>query len=132
MEKIIMNVEKTADYYSAYSVNCDGIYAAGESLDAVKRDTEDAISIIKSEYPQEQWPEALRGDYELEYKLDIVSFLNYYSRYLSLAGLGRITGINQKQLSNYLNGRAVPRQKQIDRISQGIRRFADELRTMTL
>ena len=35
--------------------------------------------------------------------------MEYYSKYISLAGMEKMTGINQKQLSNYLNHRAVPR-----------------------
>lgn len=132
MEKIRMIIEKTDDFYTGYSENCDGIYAAGDSVEAVMADTENAIRLIKNNLPYDRWPDQIKGEYELEYRLDIVSFLRYYSRFLSLAGLGRITGINQKQLSNYMNGRSVPRQKQVERISEGLHRFAAELLTVTL
>ena len=132
MEKIIMIIEKSSDFYSGYSDNCDGIYASGDSIEAVKADTEKAIELIKENLPEDRWPEQIKGDFEIEYHLDIVSFLEYYSRFLSLAGLGRITGINQKQLSNYMNRRAVPRRKQIDRISEGLHKFASELMSVTL
>ena len=62
----------------------------------------------------------------------VLSFLEYFSQYLSLAGMERITGVNQKQLSNYLNRRSKPRKQQIERISKGLRRFASELLSMTL
>ena len=35
-----MIVERSKDYFDAYSENCDGIYAAGNSIDAVKADAE--------------------------------------------------------------------------------------------
>ena len=35
-----MIIEKSKDFFDAYSDNCDGIYAAGESVDAVKADTD--------------------------------------------------------------------------------------------
>ena len=54
------------------------------------------------------------------------------SGFMSLAGMERATGINQKQLSNYLNHRAVPRRKQADRIISGIHRFAKEPLGITL
>lgn len=47
MEKIIMVIEKSKDFYDAYSDNCDGIYAAGGSIDEVKKDVENAIATIK-------------------------------------------------------------------------------------
>ena len=40
--------------------------------------------------------------------------------------------LNQKQLSNYLHRRAVPRQKQADRIMRGLHRFAREILSITL
>lgn len=131
-KKIIMVVEKSKDYYDAYSDNCDGIYAAGDSIDAVKADAEAAIKALRDNLPESQWPEPLRGDYEIEWRLDVRSFLEYYREYLSLSGLEKITGINQKQLSNYLNGRSVPRRRQAERISQGLHRFAAGLLSITL
>ena len=32
MEKIIMIIEKSNDHFGAYSENCEGIYAAGDSM----------------------------------------------------------------------------------------------------
>ena len=132
MKKIIIVIERSADLFDAYSDNCDGIYGAGDTLEACKADIETSIRQIKEKLPIEQWPEELKGEYELEYKLDIQSFLEYFSQYLSLAGMERITGVNQKQLSNYLNRRAKPRKQQVERISKGLRRFASELLSITL
>lgn len=132
MEKIIMVIEKSGDFYDAYSDNCEGIYAAGDSIEAVKADTQKAIALIKKEWPENEWPEQLKGDYEIQYKLDARSFLEYYKGIISLAGLEKITGINQKQLSNYLNNHAKPRPKQTERINEGIHRFAHELLNITL
>lgn len=127
MEQIIMMIEKTADYYDAYSVNCDGIYAAGKDIAEVKRNTLDAIRLIKENLAEEQYPAPLRGEYSLSFRFDTRTFLDYYRDSISLAGLEKITGIHQKQLSNYLNNRSKPRQSQIDRINKGIHRFATEL-----
>lgn len=131
-KKIVMVIEKSEDYFSAYSDNCEGIYAAGESIDAVKADTYKAIELIKKNLPKERWPKEIKGEFDIEWKLDVQSFLEYYSRYMSLAGIERVTGINQKQLSNYLNHRAVPRHKQAERIINGIHKFANELLSITL
>ena len=132
MEKIIMIIEKTKDFFDAYSENCDGIYAAGDSIEAVKADTEEAISLIKKNLSEDRWPKQIRGEYEIEWKFDVPSFLEYYSSFMSLSGMEKMTGIHQKQLSNYLNHRAVPRRKQADRIITGIHRFARELLSITL
>ena len=132
MEKIIMLIEKSKDFYGASSENCDGIFAAGESIEAVKQDTYKAIEGIKNNLPEERWPKQIKGDFEIEWKFDVPSFLEYYSGFMSLAGKEKLTGINQKQLSNYLNHRAVPRKRQADRIINGIHNFARELLSITL
>ena len=116
MEKIIMIIEKSKDFFDAYSDNCDGIYAA----------------LIKKNLPEDRWPKQIKGEFEIEWKFDVPSFLEYYGEYLSLAGLERMTGIHQKQLSNYLHRRSVPRQKQADRIINGLHRFAREILSITL
>ena len=87
-------IEKTSDFYSGYSDNVDGIYCAGDSIEAVMADAKNAIALIKENLPEERWPEAIKGEYTLTYRLDPVSFLRYYSRFFSLAVLGRMTGIN--------------------------------------
>ena len=132
MEKIIMLIGKSSDFYGAMSENCEGIYAAGPDIEAVKADTYKAIEGIKRNLPEDRWPEQIKGDFEIEWKFDVPSFLEYYSGFISLAGMERMTGIHQKQLSNYLHHRAVPRQKQADRIIKGLHNFARELLSITL
>ena len=127
-----MIVEKSKDFFDAYSDNCDGIYASGESMEAVKSDALEAIRLIKKNLPEDRWPEQIKGEFEIEWKFDVPSFLEYYGDYLSLSGMERMTGSNQKQLSNYLHRRAVPRQKQADRIMRGLHRFAREILSITL
>ena len=132
MKKIIIVIERSADLFDAYSDNCDGIYGAGNSIEECKKDIELSIAQIKEKLPLERWPEEIKGEYELEYKLDAQSFLEYFSDFISLAGMERITGVHQKQLSNYLNRRAKPRKQQVDRIREDLHRFAEELLSITL
>lgn len=132
MEKIVMVISASKDSFGAYSENCEGIFAAGDTLEEAKADTYEAIRLIKKNLPEERWPEQIKGEFEIEWKFDVPSFLEYYSSFISLAGMEKLTGINQKQLSNYLNHRAVPRRKQADRIVTGIHKFAHELLSITL
>lgn len=132
MEKIIMNISASKNHFGAFSENCDGIYAAGDTIEETKNDVYTAIQLIKENLPEERWPKQIKGEFEIEWHFDIPSFLAYYSGYMSLAGMEKATGINQKQLSNYLNHRATPRRKQADRIINGIHKFAKELLSITL
>lgn len=61
------------------------------------------------------------------FKYDVPSFLQEYAFAFSLAGLERITGINQKQLGHYISGYRKPSEKTIRRIESGIRSFCSQL-----
>jgi predicted RNase H-like HicB family nuclease len=53
-------------------------------------------------------------DLEFEFKYDMASFLTSYCDRISLAGLGRLTGIDRKQLSHYLIVFVIRIQKRLD------------------
>lgn len=73
MGKIIMNICASADSFGAYSENCEGIYAAGDTIDACKKDVEKVIELIKKNLPEDQWPEQIKGDYQLVWHYDTQS-----------------------------------------------------------
>jgi hypothetical protein len=64
---------------------------------------------------------------EFEFLYDTASFLNYYTNYFSLAGLSRLTGIHQGQLSHYVNGTRNPSKQTIQKIDNSIHAFAKNL-----
>ena len=64
---------------------------------------------------------------EFDYQYDMASFLSYYSKILSLAGLSRLTGVNQGQLSHYLTGRRSPSRRTKEKMQRSIRAFAEDL-----
>ena len=75
---------------------------------------------------------ALRGNFfipdpRVAWVRPSVKFLEEYVKAFSLAGLERITGVNQTQLGHYLHGRRKPSKKVIDKIEAGVQAFAREL-----
>jgi predicted RNase H-like HicB family nuclease len=58
---------------------------------------------------------------------DIPSFLKQYAFAFSLAGLGRITGINERQLSHYINGVRKPSVNTVVKIENKLKAFANEI-----
>jgi len=62
-----------------------------------------------------------------EYVFDVASLLSYYAHVLSLAGLHRLTGINQAQLSQYTNGYRKPGPKTVKRIETSLHKFGQEI-----
>lgn len=78
------------------------------------------------EYYQEagkEFPENL----EFEFIYDVSSFLESYSDKISLAGLGRLTGINRKQLSHYLTRKRNPSRKTVEKIETALHDFGKEI-----
>lgn len=64
---------------------------------------------------------------DFHFVYDIPSFLKRYAYAFSLAGLGRITGINERQLSHYINGIRKPSLKTTLKIEQKLKEFAGEI-----
>ncbi len=95
---------------------------------------EEAISNFKINYDDMKSYYARKGkkfeELEFNYKYDMASFLSYFSKAFSLAGLSRITGINQRQLSHYVTGRRHPSAKTVEKMQDAIRSFGNDLSTL--
>jgi len=101
-----------------------GIFGEGNTVKEAVEDFKSAYETMK-EFHKEQGRRFVEAEFEIKY--DIASFLNYYSGRLSLAGLEKITGINQRQLSHYVNGTNRPSKQTIKRINNSLHSFAHEL-----
>jgi hypothetical protein len=66
-------------------------------------------------------------DLEFDFKYDTASFLSTYSHILSLAGLSRLTGVNQGLLSHYITGRKKPRKNTISKIKASVNELGRKL-----
>ncbi|WP_195372941.1 MULTISPECIES: helix-turn-helix transcriptional regulator [Parabacteroides] len=64
---------------------------------------------------------------DFEFVYDMASFLSYFSKAFSLAGLSRITGINKGQLSHYMTGRRNPSRSTVEKIQKSVKSFANDL-----
>ena len=64
---------------------------------------------------------------EFEFKYDTASFLQQYAYAFTLAGLERITGVNQRQLSHYINGVRKPSKSTIEKIENSLHKFGNEI-----
>lgn len=132
MKQIRIIIERTDDLYSAYAENVEGIYGGGETVAEAKQSVVDAIRILKQYNTAEKIPEILKGEYDLVYKFDTVSLLNYYKGIITNAAWERMTGINQKQLQHYASGLKKPRQPQAKKIEQALHQLGKEMLAVEL
>lgn len=129
MEKLIIIIEKSKDHYSAYADNCEGVYGAGDTLEEARTNVLEGLRLYKE--TARDLPEILKGEVEIEYKYDVASFLKYYSDIITLSGLSKLTGINQGQLSHYINGLKKPRKDTVEKVEKGLHKLGKELSQVT-
>lgn len=113
--------------YSAFIAdnNCKfGCIGEGKNVEETKTDFLAAVDDMKEVYRKngKEFP-----DVEFNFTYDVASFLNYYAYAFSLAGLARITGVNQGQLSHYVTGRRKPSKTTIEKIEKSLHDFAVEI-----
>ena len=127
MKKIKVFIEPSQYGYSAYREDNDldyGLIGEGKTVQETIHDFDLAYDGMRDHYRSIGKP---FEEIEYEFFYDTESFLAAYCKTFSLAGLERITGVNQAQLGHYLHGRRKPTRKTIDKIQQGVERFAREL-----
>ena len=129
MEKVKVIIEKSSYGFSAYmasgSENLEyGVIGEGKTVQAAMADFKDSYEAMKTLFAEqgEHFTEA-----EFEFYFDTASFLEEYCRAFSLAGLERITGVSQTQLGHYLHGRSKPSPKTVQKIQNGVEKFARSL-----
>lgn len=131
MRKVNAVIERAGDgTYSIYSDAEDLSYlitGTGETVEEAKKCFEDGYADMKRYYEKEgkEFTEV-----EMCYCYDMASFLAYYSKVLSLAGLSRLTGVNPQQLSHYVTGRRNPSPKTVKKIMDAIHAFGHDLSTV--
>ena len=128
MKKVKAIIERAGDgNYSVY-MDADEI---SYLITGTGKTAEEAIESFKVNYEDMKRYYAEEGkefeEVEFEYEYDMASFLSYFSKAFSLAGLSRITGINQGQLSHYVTGHRVPSARTKEKMQQSIRAFAADL-----
>jgi hypothetical protein len=130
MNKVKAFVERGND--GTYGVYVDlndntlnyGIMGEGASVEGAIQDFQSAYEEMKALYKEEG-----KNFVEVEFKFhyDTASFLQFYTNYFSLAGLSRLTGIHQWQLSYYVTGVRKPSLRTIQKIDSSLHNFAKNL-----
>ena len=128
MKKVKAFIERGNDgTYGVYMDNESldyGLVGDGKTVNEAISDFYECLKEMKELYADE-------GKYfveaEFEFCYDTASFLNYYSKFFSLAGLSRLTGIHQGQLSHYLTGHRRPSSKTVEKIEYSLQAFGREI-----
>ena len=127
MKKVKVIIEKAASGYSAYMDDTPLDYSClgeGKTVEETVADFNAAYAEMRDHYQRNN---KRFQEVQFEFFYDTASFLQEYVKAFSLAGLERITGVNQTQLGHYLHGRSKPSRKTIAKIEKGVHDFARNL-----
>jgi predicted RNase H-like HicB family nuclease len=125
-------IERSDDACSVYAKNVPGIYGMGNTVDEAKQSALAGLQLLIKHNKPEKLPAILKSGYEIVFKFDAESFLNYYRKIFTNAALERMTGINQKQLQHYASGLKKPRSLQAKKIETAIHSLGRELMVVEL
>lgn len=126
--KVDVIIERGDDAtYSAYISNDNvpyGIIGTGKTVQETIDDFYNSYKEMKAYYKDEK---NKFTELDISFKYDMASFLAYYGNVLSLAGLERLIGINQGQLSHYVTEHRRPGKKTVEKIERRLNEFGKEL-----
>jgi len=129
MKQIDVIVEHAGKNLSAYIKDAP-IIVVGDSVREIEERIKEAISFYLEDNLEPIG--ILTGNFELKFKLETSTFINYYSNIFTKSALSHITGINERQLWHYAAGVHKPRKNQVEKIEKGIRSLAEELNEISL
>lgn len=131
MKQVVAIIERGSDgRYSVYIEDAAypyGIIGTGATVTEAEADFYAGYEDMKSFVEQSA---GHFEDVEFVFKYDIPSFLQEFAFAFSLAGLERITGVNQKQLGHYISGYRSPSQKTVRKIETALHSFSEKLRAV--
>jgi len=127
MKVTVIIEQNSKGRYSAYISDeriTFGLLGEGKTVEETIEDFQIGYNEMKETYQSagKKMPEL-----EFEFKYDTASFLAAFSNVLSLAGMSRLTGINQGLLSHYVTGRKKPAHKTVSKIRNSVHEFGKSL-----
>lgn len=116
MKKNIVEISFTGNNFSAHVPLLPGCVSTGDSPSETRDNIKEAINFHLNGMVEDGdlIPKSFVGKYELIFKFDTQSLLNYYKGIFTNAAFERITGINQKQIQHYATGHRKPRAAQVN------------------
>lgn len=106
-----------------------GLIGEGKNVSEAIAEWNSMYEAMRQSYEKDNIP-FMEADFKFVY--DVPSFLSYYSNFISLKGLSKLTGISAAQLSQYATGYRNPSPKTTEKIQKGLHSMAQELSQIAL
>jgi len=134
MKTIEAIIERASDgTYSAFCID-EMFSGMGDTAEKAKADMMELMRFCKETALEDKrpYPDFLNEEFEVVYKFDTKSLLEYYAGVITPAALERLSGIHQKQLWGYLHGHSKPRKQQDEKIEKALHQLGNELIAISL
>lgn len=118
-KKHIVIIEVTSTGLSAYVEGLLGVVTTGADLSEIKSNMLEALTLYYEDEPK-------TVSLSLTFRVDFKQFFQYYS-ILNQKMLASKIGMDNTLMSQYIRGTKTPSEKQLQRISLGIKRVGQEL-----
>jgi predicted RNase H-like HicB family nuclease len=123
-KKIKFNVEKKDTGFSAFS-EAYPVFTTGKTITELLKNAIEAMNL----YLTNQDSQVVEKN--IEFEIDLQQFFQYY-RVINSKFLAQRIGMNETLLSQYVQGRKKPSQKQTNKILKGIQQVGRELSNFNL
>jgi len=123
-KKIKFTVEKTDTGFSAFS-EVNPVFTTGKTFTELLKNVVEAMNL----YLTDQDSQVVEKN--IEFEIDLQQFFQYY-RVINSKFQDQRIGMNESLLSQYVQGRKKPSQKQTNKILQGIQQVGRELSNLNL
>jgi len=132
MKTLKVIVCKAGKGVSAHLPEIDGYVITRDSVEKLKRDLASGLAFhIEGLYDEEReaW---MTEQFNFEFVFqDIPTMIEGYSGLINQSSLARISGINESLMRQYVAGIKRPGRKVTERIESGLKKYADELRSIS-
>lgn len=110
-----------------------GVASVGDTFSEIRENVQQALELYLETSRQygDSLPEMFSEEYQLEFKFDIQTFMQWLSKVMSQKGLSEIAGMNESLILQYAHGVKNPGPKQLKRMETALHRFADDLQAIS-
>lgn len=116
-------------FYSAYCNDHPALFGSGNTPAEAIDELKETLRLVKEEGRETSlfYPDWLDDEYEFQVQWNVEDLMAYYAGIITPSALGRLAGINPKQVWSYMHGNSRPRKAQMEKMQSALQRLGQEL-----
>ena len=116
-------------FYTASCADHPSLFGGGSTPGAALDELKETLRLVREDGRDAAaaYPDWLDGEYEFQTKWNVQDLMTYYAGVITPSALGRLSGINPKQVWSYMHGKSRPRKAQLDKMGSALHRLGQEL-----